>query len=144
MHLISELSEVATRAMIWLAGHPQAPSRLNDIADGIQATPGQLNTIMRLLGRAQLIESRRGLHGGFAIARDPKTITLLDIVNAVDPVRHSSHCPIGLAHAVTECALHDKIANLTMQAEQMFEGISVQTLLDHAGAEPEVAGQRFY
>ena len=45
---------------------------------------------MQLLGRAELITSRRGVGGGIKLARPPKKINLLEIIDAVDPLRRNS------------------------------------------------------
>ena len=41
--------------------------------------------ILNDMRRAGLVESRRGMGGGYLLARNPETITLRQIVEAVDP-----------------------------------------------------------
>lgn len=45
---------------------------------------------MHDLKRAGLIESRRGAAGGYRLARDPSTIRLSDVVEAVEPALMAS------------------------------------------------------
>lgn len=51
-------------------------------AEGISAPYAQ--KLLRQFARAELIESRRGVGGGYVLARHPHRITVLDIVRALD------------------------------------------------------------
>ncbi|MCC6950107.1 MAG: Rrf2 family transcriptional regulator [Phycisphaerales bacterium] len=46
---------------------------------------GCLSKILRDPVLARLIRSRRGPNGGFTLARTPEDISILDVINAVDP-----------------------------------------------------------
>ncbi|MHB8901636.1 MAG: RrF2 family transcriptional regulator [Thermoguttaceae bacterium] len=56
-----------------------------------------LRKILNALGRAGLIETKRGYQGGVVLARPPEEITLMDIVEAVEPSEPGSkNCLLGL------------------------------------------------
>lgn len=60
------------------------PVRIDDLAT-IEAVPA--NFLAQMLGElktARLVVSRRGVQGGFILARAPDQITLLEIIEAVD------------------------------------------------------------
>ena len=48
--------------------------------------------LMGMLGRAGLLSSKRGVGGGFALARGPADISLADIVEAIDGPIALTHC----------------------------------------------------
>jgi len=53
--------------------------------------------VLQLLTRAGLIVSHRGPGGGFGLGRSPAEVTLLDVVNAVEPIRRIRRCPLNFA-----------------------------------------------
>ena len=76
--------DYAIRAVAELATHPERGLTRNELA-AAQQLPGKfLELILRDLTRDGLLSSQRGSAGGFRITRAPETITLADIVRAVD------------------------------------------------------------
>jgi Rrf2 family protein len=57
---------------------------------------GYLSKVLQSLGRAQLVNSQRGLHGGFTLARAPSELTVWEVIQAVDPLQRIRSCPLGL------------------------------------------------
>jgi Rrf2 family protein len=85
--LFSAKADYACLAMLELAarhGDPK-PIRLADIADKHGIPQRFLVQILLHLKGASLIVSTRGASGGYQLARPPAEITLLDILNALDP-----------------------------------------------------------
>ena len=71
-----------------LAGHHQRGDKTvssADIAAEMDIPYRFLRKLVKRLVSGQLIASRRGKHGGVALARDPALITLFDIVQATGP-----------------------------------------------------------
>ncbi|MCH7962264.1 MAG: Rrf2 family transcriptional regulator [Planctomycetes bacterium] len=64
--------------------------------------------MLRLLARAGIVSSRRGPTGGFYLQRPPESITLLEVIRAVDPFERIRVCPLGLPRLVD----HDIIDHL--------------------------------
>ena len=60
------------------------PVQVQKIAKATGLPIEYLRKIMQRLGRARIIRSERGRRGGFRLAKDVKTITLLDIVEAIE------------------------------------------------------------
>ena len=60
-------------------------TRLEDLAQREAVSGNFLVQILNDLRRAGLVESRRGQAGGYLLARAPETITLRQVVHAVDP-----------------------------------------------------------
>lgn len=92
---VSKLSDYATVLLGHLAA---APARVRPAADLAEAARLELPTVskvLKLLGSAGLVESYRGVSGGYRLARPPEQISVAQIVEAIDG-------PIG----ITECAVH--------------------------------------
>ena len=85
--LFSAKAEYACIAMLELAArHNEVkPARLADIADKHGIPPRFLVQILLDLKRAGLVASTRGAAGGYALARLPDEISMLDVLTVVDP-----------------------------------------------------------
>lgn len=84
---ISQKLEYACRALAQLARRHDGRSltRLEELAQREAVPSGFLAQILNDLKRAGLVDSRRGASGGYLLGRDPSTITLRQVVEAVEP-----------------------------------------------------------
>ena len=84
---ISQKLEYACRALAQLAKHhdKRTLTRLEDLAQREAVSGNFLVQILNDLRRAGLIDSRRGKAGGYLLGRAPQSITLRQVVEAVDP-----------------------------------------------------------
>jgi Rrf2 family protein len=83
---ISAKAEYACLAVIELAKAVAdgAPKRVRDIAEAQQIPERYLVQILLLLKAAGLVHSARGSVGGYQLARDASTLTVADIISAID------------------------------------------------------------
>lgn len=82
---ISTKGDYATRAMVDLAIHESdGPASVRDIAERSGLPQAYLEQIMLGLKASGLVTSRRGVQGGYLLARDPSLITLDEIVEATE------------------------------------------------------------
>jgi Rrf2 family protein len=135
MKLLSDASEYALRAVVWLAAEPSSPQTTQQIAVGAKAAPGYLARVLQDLGKAGILKARRGAGGGFALARDPKDLTALEVINAVDPIERIQRCPLELvSHGDRLCPLHHRIDEAIAQLQDAFASTTVGDLLAEPGA----------
>src|SRR5947209_10778592 len=82
---LSSKTDYGLRALMDLALHDSGlPVQSHDIATRQGIPESYLNQLLILLRRAGLIRSIRGPQGGHQLARTPHTITLADVVGALD------------------------------------------------------------
>lgn len=83
---VSTRGDYASRALLSLTLHAdtQGPTSVRDIAERTGLPQPYLEQILLALKGAGLVRSKRGVGGGYVLARDPAEITLADIVSAVD------------------------------------------------------------
>jgi Rrf2 family iron-sulfur cluster assembly transcriptional regulator len=83
---VSTRGDYASRALLSLALHADAerPTSVRDIAERTGLPQPYLEQILLALKGAGLVRSKRGVGGGYVLARDPSEITLGQIVSAVD------------------------------------------------------------
>lgn len=77
-------ADYAVRAVIELAARRPASATRQQLADA-QDIPGKfLEAILGDLRRTGIIEAQRGASGGYRLGRDPKDITLAEIVRVAE------------------------------------------------------------
>ncbi|MBT3279795.1 MAG: Rrf2 family transcriptional regulator [Phycisphaerales bacterium] len=82
---LSPAAELAMRASITLAiEYGNGPVRLCDICAVRDMQRDYTAKVLGYLSRARLVIPIRGKNGGYRLARDPKDITLLDVIEAVE------------------------------------------------------------
>jgi Rrf2 family protein len=131
MRLLSDASEYALRAVIWLAQEPLEPKKVRDIAAGTRAAPGYLVKVLQGLARAGILSAQRGNRGGFMLTRDPTRLSVLEVISAVDPLERIHRCPLHLeTHGERLCPMHQQIDQALATVEEGFRQATIADLLD--------------
>ena len=82
---LSTKSHYGLLAMVDLAkSHGKGPVSLTEVAASQDISLGYLEQLIAVLKKAGLVESTRGAHGGYELARDPTAVSVGDIVRALD------------------------------------------------------------
>lgn len=65
------------------------------------------------------------------MTRTPKELTILEVVNAVDPIQRIRTCPLGLkSHGVRLCALHKRLDDAYALVERAFADTTLAEILE--------------
>jgi Rrf2 family protein len=131
--MFSQKVEYALRAVVHLAHEAPAPRTVEQIAAATRVPQAYLAKVLQGLARAGVVRTQRGIGGGISLVKAPADLTLLEVVNAVDPLRRIHTCPLGLAsHGVRLCPLHKRLDNALASVEKAFR----ETTLAEVLAEP--------
>ena len=87
---VPESMSIAIHTCLWLADTGDCPFRPSPgIAKNLGFSYNHFAKVVQRLVHAGLLETERGPKGGIRLARDPKSITLLDVYNAAggEPLR---------------------------------------------------------
>jgi Rrf2 family transcriptional regulator, nitric oxide-sensitive transcriptional repressor len=129
--MLSQTVEYALRAMTFLATTgPGEALNSETIAERTKVPKGYLSKILRDLVVANLIDSQRGPNGGFSLSRPPGKISMLDVVNAVDPIRRIRTCPLGNPAHLHLCPLHRRLDDAIATIEKEFRLTSLAEVLE--------------
>ena len=132
--MISPTAEYALRAIVAIAQSSGAAVVTPTIAEITRVPPGYLPKVLQTLRRAGLVHSKRGLGGGFTLARPAEELTVLEVVNAVDPIKRIDRCPLGIdSHGTNLCPLHKRLDDATALVEQSFASTTITELLAEPG-----------
>jgi Rrf2 family protein len=128
--MFSQTVEYALRAMVFLAGTPDEPKTTAQIAAVSKVPPAYLSKVMQQLAAGGLVRAQRGYGGGFTLLKSPSEITILEVVNAVDPLKRIRTCPLGLAsHGTRLCPLHRRMDDALASVETAFGSTTLTEIL---------------
>jgi Rrf2 family protein len=104
--IFSTKSEYGARVMVELArrGGDQ-PVALAEIAEYEHLPLAYLEHLVARLRRAGLVESRRGAHGGYLLAREPELITMAEVVEALEGQIAPVECITSAPDGTLRCSL---------------------------------------
>ena len=87
----SDATALALHAAAYLAAHPDCVCPAPDISGALGVSHDHLVKVLQKLARAGLVETMRGPRGGVRLARDAKTIRLMDVYEAIE----GRYTPVG-------------------------------------------------
>lgn len=94
-----------------------------------------LAKVLQSLAKSDLITGRRGVGGGYRLARPASEITMLDVINSINPIERITECPLKLEnHSGRLCPLHTR---LDSAAQSMIDHFGQITLHDMISEDPE-------
>ena len=131
---LTRRGDYAVRAMLALAaadpGHWTSAPR---IAGSMAIPEGFLPRILRDLARAGLVEAHAGRNGGYRLARPAGAISLLDVIDAVEPPEPAPRCVLrGIPCGIDgRCQVHDafdsaRIAHRARLGDASLEELAAQ------------------
>lgn len=142
MEIIRRDSDYAIRCLIYLARlDPRRVEPVGQIAELEGLPEPLLRKIMQKLSRAGLVQSVRGVHGGFRLKKDPAAINILMILQAVQGEVVFSRCLLP-----NECCPNSGVCQLHAGLHRIQDGLTAMlaktTLLALAtgNAEDEAPG----
>lgn len=107
--MLSRSAEYAIRALAFLGAGENRPWRLSrEIADELGMPSPFLAKVLHTLAARGLLESQRGRGGGFRLVREPREVTLLEVVEPFDHLADRTLCVLGqkICSEETACPLH--------------------------------------
>lgn len=145
---ISQRTEYAMRAMVELAirrlrsGDALVPARA--LAEAQQIPLRFLEQQLGVLHKAGLVESFRGAGGGCRLAREPRSITAAEVVDAIEGPMFLMDCLDEADHRCfqdSQCGLQGLWGDVRRAVRSVFE---TTTLADLAERHQRLSGPRFF
>ncbi|MBN2686430.1 MAG: Rrf2 family transcriptional regulator [Pontiellaceae bacterium] len=126
---ISDATALALHSMVHLAMVPEVCSSTAEIAELFGASRHHLAKVHQRLTRAGLIISQRGPSGGVRLAKEPESIRLLDIYEAMEGSMLCNSCLFGHDTCPRkDCVLRMLLPGLARQVRTYFEETTLAVL----------------
>ncbi len=138
--MLSRTCKYGIRAIVYIAGNSSREEKIGikKISDDLDLPMPFLAKILQVLVKKKIINSSKGPHGGFCLARDARDIYILEIAKAIDGddvfnrcVLHNDTC-VGLSSSGGHCTLHHDYVKARKKIEKLFNTKTVLNLVNTA------------
>ncbi|UCF88799.1 MAG: Rrf2 family transcriptional regulator [bacterium] len=134
---LSTKSRYGVRALFDIAYHSVGlPTQIKDISRRQQISPRYLEQIFQKLKKAKILGSKRGPNGGYYLLKEPREISLGDVVRATEGPFELVFCvgesPRKKCPRKDECVASDMWMDISSRIEDFFNSISINDLCDRA------------
>jgi Rrf2 family protein len=137
---LSKTADYAVRAAIALAEAWEDGYRtIREVAEEMELPPSFTPQVLGLLARAGIAESKAGRGGGYRLARSPRRITMLEVVEAAEGPLANERCTLrgGPCRWDDHCAVHE---TWTQAQEALRRQLTRTTLAKIAAADLALSG----
>ena len=133
--MFSQTVEYALRAVAFLASQAPAGRTTDQIATATRVPKPYLSKVLQKLVEKGVAHSQRGVGGGMSLVKSPAELTILEVVNAVEPIGRIHECPLGLrSHGVRLCPLHKRLDDALATVEAAFRDTTLAEVLAEPSA----------
>ena len=141
--MFSQTVEYALRAIVFLADKSPEACTTEQIAEATRVPKPYLSKVLQNLGRGDIVRSQRGIGGGVSLVRPPSELTILEVVNAVEPIQRITTCPLGLkSHGKNLCPLHRRMDDAMASVEAAFRKTTLAEVLAEPTGSPPLCDER--
>ena len=137
---LSKTADYAVRAALALAEAPDDDYvTITHVAEQMALPKTFTPQVLRLLARAGIAESKAGRGGGYRLARSPRGISMLEVVEAAEGSLVNGRCTMrgGPCRWEDRCAVHD---TWVKAAEALRRSLARTTLAAVARADLALSG----
>lgn len=135
--MFSQTVEYALRAIVYLADKSPDACTTDQIAAATKVPKPYLSKVLQNLGRYEIVRSQRGIGGGVTLVKSPEDLTVLEVVNAVEPIERIATCPLGLkSHGTNLCPLHRRMDDALASVEAAFANTTLAEILSEPTGSP--------
>lgn len=132
MGILSKTCNYGILAAIYIASrNDQKFVPIREISEKLNISFHFLTKILQILTQKKIMTSYRGPNGGVSFARNPSSITVLDIIEALGGADYFECCILGIPGCGIDkpCPLHDKWGGIREELRETFKD---ETLADLA------------
>jgi Rrf2 family transcriptional regulator, iron-sulfur cluster assembly transcription factor len=145
--MLSSSSKYGIRAVTYIANQPKNNGKIGikKISEDLDLPTPFLAKILQLLAKQKILSSSKGPHGGFSLLRDPKKITLLDIITAIDGTDIFNNCIIHnmpckcVDENKLQCPIHDDYLKVRNGIMKLFTNKTIYSIVKSANKVEKIA-----
>ena len=138
--MLSNSCMYGIRAVIYIASQPVSNDKtgIKQISRDLNLPTPYLAKILQLLARQKILHSYKGPHGGFSLLKDPREISILDIIKTIDGDGIFTDCVIynGSCKCIDkekkQCTIHEDYDKVRSDLMMLFSKKTVFDLVRKA------------
>ena len=128
---LSKLADYGIVMMTHLARQDGRQLATPEIAAATGVPVPMASKILKLLVRGDLLDSQRGAHGGYGLARPARAITVADVIEVLDgPIAMTSCTEPGPSECVIEsvCSARTNWLRINAAIREALDGITIDEM----------------
>lgn len=130
--MFSKSCEYGIRAIIYIAAENEKGKKVGiaEICENIEAPAHFTAKILQILSRNRIVNSQKGVNGGFYMDQYQRELKLIEIVTAIDGKAIFTGCGLGLKQCSESnpCPLHNKFKAIRNDLKKMLESTTIDEL----------------
>ncbi len=130
---ITKQSDYGIVLMSRLAAEPEQLHTAAALAAELQLPAPTVSKILKILARGGLLESHRGVKGGYSLSRTPESISVAEIIGALEgPIAVTECIEDGPGECSQEpfCAVRGNWQRINLAIRQALEAISLAEMTE--------------
>ncbi len=133
--MLSKTAKYAIRATAYIGykGGNKKVVGIKEITEDLDIPTAFLKKILQDLSKHKLLVSFKGPNGGFKLFREPKEISLFDIVTVIDGPESYSSCILGRRdcndHSIHQCFLHEEYFKIKMDWAKFLKRSTLEKII---------------
>ncbi len=129
--MISRTAEYAFLALAFLTRNRDRAVTTREIARATGLPADYLSKILRSLRKQGILVAHRGIGGGFALARPPEEVSILDVLSGLgEKLPQTDTCPLGIEGHIKICKIHRTINEAVSLIRTRFSALSIAELTE--------------
>ncbi|MCC6327845.1 MAG: Rrf2 family transcriptional regulator [Acidobacteria bacterium] len=131
--ILSKTTGYGVKALAYLAGKDDSMvCGLQEIADTQGIPPIYLRKILGELRRHRLLRSIKGVHGGYALARSPESITVWEVNQILAPDPYFDGCILGFGPCRPSniCCSHETWQQIRREYLELMESTTIAEIAE--------------
>jgi Rrf2 family transcriptional regulator, iron-sulfur cluster assembly transcription factor len=145
--MLSSSSKYGIRAVTYIASQSKDNGKIGikKISEDLNLPTPFLAKILQVLAKQKILSSSKGPHGGFSLFRDPKKISLLDIITAIDGKDIFDNCIIhnvpckSVDDNKMQCPIHDDYARAMKGFVGLFTNKTIYSLVRSSNKKDKIS-----
>lgn len=129
---ITRETDYAIRCVLYLSENLDEVTMVDEIAKAKAIPKSFLSKILQKLTKAKIVKSYRGVNGGFQIAKSPKEINLLNVMEAIEGPVAINRCAVNkkVCSLSCNCSVHPIWVELKKEMERQLRKINFARLIE--------------
>ena len=124
---LSKLTDYGTAILSFMARNPEQSYSAAEVAQTVGVGVSTASNILKMVARKDLVQSIRGTHGGYRLARAPDEISLAEVVEAMEGPIGITECGrrAGLCAREDGCRVRGNWQRLGLAIRRTLDGVSL-------------------
>jgi FeS assembly SUF system regulator len=124
---VTKLTDYATLVLTVMASDARGVHSATGLAERARLEAPTVSKVLKPLAHAGLVESFRGVNGGYRLARAPERISLIEIVEAMEGPLGMTECSLhaGQCDRETHCGVRDNWRGINDVVTEALRGVTL-------------------